>query len=379
MDRIRMEASLADRWYVDRMGRGRPDPVATGIREVARYEQERSRLAYEELGEFGIGSKDPTLRLTVPQHDGRNVIAAAFGASHPEWDGLSGSFRIPGNAHPLSGLRTAAEVEALPLPDWDANPLVRENRKKWEEFLRLAGPEESRTVPLNWTELHWSHPCTGARYRMSCFPTFLDLGSFLMGTDAFLMALASDPELSRALLSKFFRLSAGYAEAMRRLYARDLTAWGSLGGDNSCLVSPGMYREYAMAFDGMVRGRCGDLPRNLHSCGASAHLYGVWAGYPERERIVLMQTRAVPGAMKPLRVSLPRTYVQLTIHQPQFDFEGESPERVKDLVWDLAEAMEFRDASLTVLFTRVNAQSKDNLTAFFDAGRAVNEESARRG
>ena len=70
--------------------------------------------------------------------------------------------------------------------------------------------------------------------------------------------------------------------------------------------------------------------------------------------------------------------VELTIHQPQIDFERETPDRVKALVWEFAESLGFRDMSLTVLFSKDNAQCKANLAAFFEAGREVNAEAERK-
>lgn len=372
MTHVHTGAWLADGWFVGKMGRGRPNPITTNVADLARYEQDRARLMYEHLGEFGMGSPDPHPSYSVPQHDGRNIIAAAFGAAYPEWDELSGSFVLPVNAHPWAGLDSVAEVERLPVPDWDRNPLVQESRRKWEEFQALVGPETAAAVPLHWTEYPWDS------HRMSVFPSFLDLGGFLMGSTEFLTVLAADPELAQALLRKCFELSASYSDAMCRLYNRPRTAWCSLGGDNSCLVSADMYRDYAMPFDALVRGKCGNLPRNLHSCGASSHLYKVWGEYPEREQIVVMQTRAIPGAMAPLRVSLPHTHIELTIHQPQVDFERETPDRVKALVWEFAEALGFRNMRIAVLFSTTDANTKANLTAFFDAGREVNAEADRR-
>jgi len=259
MTNVHLGAWLADGWFVEKMGRGRPNPVTTSVEEVAGYEQDRARLVYEHLGEFGMGSPDPQPWYTVPQHDGRNIIAAAFGAAYPEWDELSGSFVLPLNAHPWAGLNSVAEVERLSVPDWERNPLVRENRRKWEEFQVLVGAQRAAQAPLNWTEYQWGS------HRMSTFPSFLDLGGFLMGSTEFLTVLAADQELAEALLRKCFELSAGYSDAMCRLYNRPRTAWCSLGGDNSCLVSADMYREYAMPFDALVRTKCGNLPRNLHS------------------------------------------------------------------------------------------------------------------
>ena len=62
----------------------------------------------------------------------------------------------------------------------------------------------------------------------------------------------------------------------------------------------------------------------------------------------------------------------MTIHQPQVDFERESPARIKELVWELAEAMEFRDASIKVIFSSVDEGCKRNLRAFVEAVADVN-------
>jgi len=304
MNKITLNTWLTDGWFIQKLGRGQPNPITTSLDDVARYNQEKIRVVHEFLGEFGIGSPDPEPWFTVPQHDGRNVIAMAFGAAYPEWNEESGAFVIPGNAHPLAGLDRVEDVARLPLPDWDRNPLVRESRRLWDEVKLRVGAETASKMPLNYTEFTWRE------YRMSVFPTFLDLGGFLMGATEFMTALASDPDLGMALLEKCFALSASYSDCMCRLYNRPRTSWCTLGGDNSCLVSPAMYREHAMPFDALVREKCGNLPRNLHSCGASRHLYEVWKEYPERERIVLMQTRAIPGAMAPLRASLPQTHAR---------------------------------------------------------------------
>ena len=99
MTHIHLGCWLADGWFAEQLGRGRPNPVTTSLADVASYERDRARILYEHLGEFGLGipslSRD---EYTVPQHDGRNIIAAAFGAAYPEWDELSGCFVLPLNA-----------------------------------------------------------------------------------------------------------------------------------------------------------------------------------------------------------------------------------------------------------------------------------------
>jgi hypothetical protein len=253
---------------------------------------------------------------------------------------------------------------------------VKENIRQWAELERAVGPAQARQMPLNWTEIVWDHPVTAASYRLWSYPTFVDLGGFLMDSSEFMTVLASDPEMAQALLRKCFALSVSLADFLRQVYDRPAAGeWGSLGGDNSCLLSPAMYRQYAMSFDAMVRQRCGNVPRNLHSCGASRHLYEAWAEYPEREQIVLMQTRALPGKMKSLRSSLPHTYIQLTLHQPQVDFEHETPERIQEIVWQCAEDLDFRDMSLTVLISSVDDACKANLSAFYAAIDEVNAQA----
>jgi hypothetical protein len=90
MTHIHMGTWLVDGWFVEKLGRGRPNPVTTSLADVARYEQDGARVMYEHLGEFGYGSPDPKPWYSVPQHDGRNIIAAAFGAAYPVRETIRG-------------------------------------------------------------------------------------------------------------------------------------------------------------------------------------------------------------------------------------------------------------------------------------------------
>jgi hypothetical protein len=358
-------------WIPEALGRGIPHPFESTLDEIIEYNQDRIRLIYEHLGDVGLGSPDPYPSVVVPQHDGRVICATAFGASYPRWDSLSGSFWLDDKEHVWEGI-TLEELESLPIPDWSQNKLVQENIQKWNEVKSIVGEEQAPYLPLPWTELIWTLPRTDQSYYFWVFSTFLDLGSFLMGSNDFLIALASDPELAEALVKKIFEISASYSDYMCIIYDRPCIGWGSMGGDNSCLVSADMYRQYAMAFDRLVTEKCGNSPCNLHSCGDSRHLYEVFGEYPDKDRIVLMQTRAVPGLMKKLRKSLPNTYIQLTIHQPQIDFERESPSNIKELVWQFAEDLDFRDMSIDVIFSTVDDQCKANIMAFREAIDEVN-------
>lgn len=364
-------------WYSAQLGHGEPHPFRSSIDECAAYRQDCARLLYDAWGDIGFGSSNPQPSYNVAQHDGRIIAAVAYGSPYPSWDEVSGAFWLETNAHPWAGISSVAEVTKLPLPDWEQNPLVQENICKWQEYQARFGSEQARIAALPWTEFVWGHPHNGQLYRFGVVPTFLDLGSFLMGAENFLTILADDQELAQALLQKIFQISISQCQYMSNLYSRPLRGWSSMGGDNSCLVSAEMYRSYAMKFDRLVRAQLGPMPCNLHSCGASRHLYEVWGEYPDKQQIVLMQTRAIPGAMAPLRRALPDTFIELTVMQPQVDFERESPERIKALVWELAESLGFKEMSICVLLSVINEQSKSNILALREAGEEINRVAAQ--
>lgn len=371
-DAIQLYFSLVGGWCQQKMGRGALNPFEADPEEIVAYGQKLERLIWEKGGDVGLGSPDPRPGFAMPQHDGRLIVACAYGAGMPQWDEAVGAFWQQDETPVWSGLSTLEEVERLPLPNWDENPLIRENIRMWEAMKARYGLERARSMSRNWTDYVWTHPATGVAYNFAVFPSFIDLGGFLMGNTEFLTLLGGEPKVAEALLGKCFEISASLAGYMCRLYESPLTGWCSMGGDNSCVLSPAMYRQYAMAFDALVRAHCGNLPRNLHSCGPSRHLYRVWGEYPEQEQIIVMQTRAIPGEMAPLRKSLPHTYIELTIHQPQVDFERETPDRVREIAHDLAEALACRDMSINVILSNLDDQCKANIVAMREAVTEIN-------
>ena len=368
-------------WVLDAafhaQGLRRPNPFTSSLDAVSEAGAEYSRLLCRALGELEMGERQPEPQLSVPQHDGRVVCATAFGAPYPTWDPLSASWWLDAGWQAWPGLQTAREAEEIPIPDWSKNPLVCEMAAKWREVQSRVGAEQAAKLSLPWTSFPWTHPRTGQTRNMSVFMTFVDLGGFLLGSTRFLTMLAAEPELAAALMRKCFELSVSYSRFMDRLYGKKREGVCTFGGDNSCLLSPAMYRAYAMGFDRLLAAECPGLWRNLHSCGPSSHLYALWGKYPDKDLIVLMQTRAIPGAMRPLRKALPSTVIQLTVHQPQFDFERARPDRVKALIWELAEAMEFRDGAIGVLVSSIDERVKANIRAFNEAIQEVNAEAQR--
>jgi len=344
-------------------GLRRPNPFDCTLEQLSEYDAVYQRLLHEACGDLGMGDPDPKPELCVPQHDGRLICATAFGAPYPTWDTVASTWWVDPDQNAWDGIRDVSDVEQISIPDWATHPMVRQMAAKWEEFRGKVDADTAADTPIG-TAFPWRNPATGDEYRFSHFISFIDMGQNLMGAMRFFEVLAGDPEMAAALLAKCFAISSSYAAFMDNMYGRTRRGFCSMGGDNSCLLSPDMFRRYGMGFDKRVMDECHGLPCNLHSCGPSKHLYEVWAEYPRRETIVLMQTRAMPGAMKALRASLPCTHVQLTIHQPQIEFERETPDRVRELVWEFAEAMDFRDVTISVLVSWVNDRVKENIRAF---------------
>jgi hypothetical protein len=179
----------------------------------------------------------------------------------------------------------------------------------------------------------------------------VDLGVYLMGATRFLTVLAGEPELADAFMELCFDLSTSYTEF---LLAREPAAFEGLcgfGGDATFFLSPALYPRYSAAWDARlfdhVRRRHGvpaTAPCNLHSCGASSHLYGAWESHPCRANITAVQTRLLPGRVGRLRASLPQTQLELTLHPPEFDLASAEPAAIRAVLRTSAADADGRDA-----------------------------------
>ena len=128
------------------------------------------------------------------------------------------------------------------------------------------------------------------------------------------------------------------------------------GGDATCMLSPSLYGRYGAAWDARLFEHAGtthrlpnDAPCNLHSCGASGHLYGLWSEHPCRGNIATMQTRLLPGRVGRLRESFPPARLELTIHPPEFDVATAEAGAVKELLWHSASDAGGRDTHFVVV------------------------------
>ena len=349
------------------------DPFTTDLDEIAERDAKKSRVLHERYPDLPLGEKEPVPKYFVQEHDPRIVTAVAYGASYPIWDPGIGSFWPVEETPVWDWVKTVADVGKIKSPEWEDNRLILEMQRKDEE-LKSKTKYEFDSEQVSFNELPFKNPNTGRTFRFCMLMTFIDLGGYLLGSTRFMELLALDHDLARALMEKCFEISMSYSDFMRRTFGQELRGFASLGGDNACMLSPEMYREYAMGFDSMVVEKCGDVPCNLHSCGPSPHLYEVWTEYDNIDNIVLMQTRAIPGQVKRLRQALPNTYLMITMMPPQIDFENEDAKRIEELVWQFAEDAGYRDLQISAFISNPTAKTDRNVHAFYQAIEEVNKK-----
>jgi len=370
MNKIQGSIRPTEAWFKNFYGIESTNPFITDLDEIAEKNAKKSRVLYERYPDLPLGEKNPVPKYFVQGHSPGIVCATSYGASYPIWDPDMGCF-WPVEEKPVwSDIKTVADVEKIKAPNWEENPLIQEMLQRYEE-LQCRTKYDTEQMLLN--EWPWKNPNTGDEYRFWLFISFIDLGGYLLGNTEFITLLALEHELAHALMLKCFEISVSYSEFLQKTFNRDLTAYANLGGDNSCLYSPEMYREYGMAFDEMLIEKYGELPCNLHSCGPSPHLYDLWPEYSNYENIVIMQTRALPDEIGRLRKALPNTYLTMYMFAPQIDLENEDIERVREIVWKFAEGAEFRDLMLFSYINKACDKTDENVRAFYRAIDEVNQ------
>ena len=283
-------------------------------------------------------------------YDPRDVLAIALGAPEPRW--MNGSWWHDREHYALSWVESPADVARIKAPTWPRLPVVERMLAKREQWQRECPNDPPSGFGLAYDLTIPGHdPAQSLNY-----PSFVDLGVFLMGMTRFLTALAGEPELGDALMDKCFELSTSYTEFLLSLKPERFEALCGFGGDATAMLSPKLYERYSAAwdlrlFDYARRGHDlpDDLPCNLHSCGASGHLYDLWGAHPCHRNITTVQTRLLPGHVKRLRQNLPHTQLELTIHPPQFDMATARPDEVREVLWTTAREAGFRDLHIGVI------------------------------
>jgi len=298
-------------------------------------------------------AKPPEPRGNWPGwYEPRDMIPIALGADEPRW--MGGSWWHDRDRRALDRVSCASDVTRISVPEWHRLPIVErmlESRRRWQE----AHPDE----PPSGFGLTYDLTVPGRAPAQSVnYPSFVDLGAFLVGLTRFFTILGGEPEVGDALMDKFFELSTSYTDFLLSLKPERFDALCGFGGDATCLLSPRLYERYGAAWDARlfehVRGTHGvppDLPCNFHSCGPSAHLYGLWGRHPCRDNITTVQTRLLPGKVRGVREAFPRAQLELTIHPQHFDALRASASELRDLLLSSARDAGLRDVHLIVFMS----------------------------
>ena len=369
MSSVQGRVDLSSFWVQEEFGITEPNPFDMPLDSFVEYNAKKSKLLYEKFGQFGIGQKEPEMVYPALQHDGRNVCACAYGGPYPTWDSKTGSFWHARDFIPWRNLQSVKDVEQIKIPDWAKVHMVQGMLTKFEEMKKQTKYTVPKTPCIPWNKFGFTTP-GGTIYEFAHFMSFLDLGCFMCGETEFFTILGGEEKIADALMDKCFELSTSYSEFMLKAYGQSaVIGLSSFGGDNSCMLSPAMYKKYAISFDLKIIEKYGDLPANLHSCGPSSHLYDIWGEYPNLKNIVLMQTRGIPNELHRLRKALPYTFLEITLHQPQFDFENETPENIARITEHYVEQADGRDIVLVIVINRAGKKVDKNIETFYKAMR----------
>lgn len=368
-------------WWAGQYGIVSKNPMETSMEELLETSVRKSRLLYERFGHLGLGSPDPEPTYDIPMYDGRVLVASTYGGKRPGWDPLSACYWWDKSDGVWSNVKTADAARDIPLPDWNNVPLLQESL---ERYLRERTSEVFRQgrAASTWVSLNFTHPVTSERREMVSYMSGVDLAPFLYGDTEFFTLLMDDEELADAVLDRCYEIASSYTQYVTNSIGLDRTkcGWASIGGDYSCLMSPELYRRYCQPRDlrRMEENRESALPFiNLHSCGTSSHLYDVWAEYPDKNRIRVMQTRGISGRLRHLRECLPHTFIQWTLHQPQCDFENLPQEAVAALLRVYAADADYENLELVAIAAQPGDNTDRNIEIFYKTIEEINLELER--
>jgi hypothetical protein len=346
-------------WFLRNGGVPSPNAMEADFGYQAEVEAGRRRMIHARFPDLGLVDLNAEVIPAFEWPYTELLVCCAYGAPPPRW--------VPDNGHwwhdrdfwPWQDIQSVSDVERIRVPRWEDVPEMQ------RIFRRLEDASDAfpghRLTTARWT---WTHPVSGTKYAFSHFISFIDLGPFMMGTVPFFTLLAGDPEVADALLLKGLEVTTGVSNYQHQYWGHPPVVGGSVVGNFGTFMSPRTFLRYSLAADLMVLDRYGgrQLPCNLHSCGPSAHLYDYWSRYPN---IPLMQTRGIPGQTARLRAAMPNTYLHITLHPPQLEWEIGSPEELRAAVWEHAEAAGFRDVQLHLIVTGYGgAQAEANLRVF---------------
>lgn len=266
---------------------------------------------------------------------------------------------------PWADIESAADVAKIRVPLWENNRLLCIAIERYENlcsFIRhnIPGDKvEAYIDKIDFNFENWGIVSEGKKVVLQAVLGFLDIGPYLSGHTDYFMKLSYDSDYAEAMVDKCYEIGDSYFE-FRKKFSRAPSGFEkgiSMGADYTCILSPDMFDKYCLKHDTMQVEKFGNIPSNFHSCGASSHLYKNLANYVNKDKIVLMQTRGVVDKTNILRESLPDTFLDITILQPQFDFAYAKQDEIQNLVEDYAKAAGYKNLGLKVAIH----QNSDNL------------------
>jgi len=372
--KILRNVQFETKWWYDEYGIESKNPFEESMDEQIEKKMKKSKLLYERYGYLGIGDPDPKPVYSIPQYDGRIVVSGFFGGKRPGWEKKSGCYWIDRTRGALGDIGSVSDIVKIKIPNWDDSPLVNETFERFEQDKSSRYYKEGK-VDSPWTYETFFDPRTGAEYKMIGFMCVVDLAPFLYGDTEFFTAMIEDEDFTFALLDKCYEISTDYTSYMAKRFGINTSdmGWSTMGGDYSCVLSPELYEKYIKPYDLQRMGENNLNCINLHSCGASSHLYGVWGKYPHRESILVMQTRGIEGKLAHLRECLPYTLIQLTMHQPQCDFENIPAQAVEKMIRAYAEEAGYDNLEVNAIVVQKGSNTDRNIEAFCKTVDEINE------
>ena len=362
-------------WWLNQYGIECKNPMETSPEEQIEITFRKNKVLFEKFGHLGLGQEDPEPTYTVPQYDGRIVVASAFGGDWPSWEKESACYWYDKSDGVLGSITNATDIAKIKIPDWDNNPLLQETFERFSKDKTTSYFKEAK-VSYPWSIGSFYDYRTDLSHDSIAYISVVDLAPFLYGDTGFFSIIMEDEDIAFALLDKCYEISTSFSEYNLKQFGIDASnlSWSSIGGDYSCVMSPALYRKYIKPYDLRRNMESRNKYINLHSCGASSHLYDVWSEYPDKESILFMQTRGIEGRLAHLRSCLPHTLIQLTMHLPQFDFENVPQCAVERIVRSYANEAGYENLTLCVLVTNGGENSDRNIETLFRTVGQINQE-----
>jgi len=372
--RISKGVGFFERWWQDEYGIITKSKMLESMDEQIETNVKRIKILYDRYGHLGLGEPDPDPWYEVPTYDALITVASSFTDTPPEWDDMTASFCYDSRYSVWGGITDAGGIERIKVPDWDDNPLVNEMLERYERERNSSFIKEGK-VTYPYTAMKFFNPITGVAHESVFYLSPLDMAPFLYGDTDFFAVMMDDDEFTFAVYDKCYEIATSYTDYMVKAFGIDAgkMGWMNIGGDYACLMSPALYRKYVKPYDERRAKGNNDFSINLHSCGASAHLYDVWREYPNRGSISQMQTRGIPGKLAHLRECLPDTLICLALHQPQCDFENIPAAEVERTVRGYAEEAGYGNLQLDAYVVKSGENTDKNIAAFCNTIDAINE------